>query len=200
MSNLTIAIIIGSVRPTRMGLRVGKFFQAKLLEKGVKKVHLIDPAPLQIPLLVDRFTSLPEADRSENLKMLQAQFAESDAFIVISPEYNHSYSPILSNLMDYFYHNEYYYKSAGIVTYSMGPFGGVRALGPLRPFLSGLGLSSIPLTVPVPSVHAVLSEDGTLSENAGASGALLEKGTESFLAELTWFANALQTAREKSRP
>ncbi|KDO21888.1 hypothetical protein SPRG_12390 [Saprolegnia parasitica CBS 223.65] len=197
MSNLTFAIIVGSVRPTRMGLRVGKYFQAKLLEKAVKKVHLIDPAPLQIPLLVDSFTSLPEADRSESLKTLQAQFAESDAIIVISPEYNHTYSPVLSNLMDYFYHNEYYYKSAGIVTYSMGPFGGVRALSPLRPFLSGLGLTSIPLSVPVPSVHAVLTEDGQLSGDA--SGAFLEKSSESFVAELTWFADALQTARDKSQ-
>ncbi|KDO21887.1 hypothetical protein SPRG_12389 [Saprolegnia parasitica CBS 223.65] len=200
MSALTVGVIIGSVRPHRMGLRVGKYFQAKLLQKGVQKVHLIDPAPLQIPLLIDRYAALPEADRTAGLRELHAKIAESDAYIVVSPEYNNSYSPVLSNVMDYFYHNEYYYKSAGIVTYSMEYFGGVRAAGPLRPFLGQLGLTTIPLTVPVPKVQNLLSVDGDVLPDAGGSGFALENGAASFVSELMWFANALKTARAKGAP
>ncbi|OQR91319.1 NADPH-dependent FMN reductase [Achlya hypogyna] len=198
MNALKISIIVGSVRPNRMGLRVGKYLAAQLAQQGVKQVHLIDPAPLNIPLLVNRYDSLTDAEKTPELQELHAKIAESDAYIVVSPEYNHSYSPIITNVMDYFYHNEYYFKSAGIVTYSMGAFGGVRAAGPIRPFLGQMGLTSIPQTLAVPVVQSLLGEDGELLDSA--TSATLASNTSKFLSELTWFADALKTAREKSRP
>jgi NAD(P)H-dependent FMN reductase len=50
----------------------------------------------------------------------------ADGFVIVSAEYNHSIPAALKNILDYF-QSEYLYKPSAIVTYSAGPFGGVRA-------------------------------------------------------------------------
>ncbi|KAF0691194.1 Aste57867_17527 [Aphanomyces stellatus] len=194
---LTVSVVIGSVRPGRQGLRVAKFLVSKLETVGFK-VHLIDPVELKLPLLVGRFDYLSEDQQTDGLKELKAKIVDSDAFVIVTPEYNHSYSPVVTNTLDYFFHNEYYYKVAGIATYSAGGFGGVRAAAPLRPVLACLGLTSIPKELPVPSVHSLLNEDGTVQEDAGKSGESLEKNAIAFAEELKFFATAIQTARASS--
>ncbi|RHY62691.1 hypothetical protein DYB38_002595 [Aphanomyces astaci] len=94
---LTVSIVLGSVRPGRQGLRVAKYLQAKLDAAGFN-VHLIDPLELNLPLFVNRFAYLPAELKSEALTSLQAKFEESDAFVVITPEYNHTFSPVIKEL------------------------------------------------------------------------------------------------------
>ncbi|KAF0709637.1 Aste57867_5862 [Aphanomyces stellatus] len=194
MSPITVSLIIGSVRPGRFGLRVGRFLQDRFQAQGLN-VHLIDPAELKLPLLVNRFSFLPEDQKSDALKSTYAKFVESDAFVVATPEYNHSFSPAISNTLDYFYHSEFYYKTAGIATYSMGGFGGVRAGVALRPFLGELGLVSIPKQLPFPVVQNLLDEEGKILASAGKSGDIVLDNTAKFADELAWYATALKEAR-----
>ncbi|RHY26519.1 hypothetical protein DYB28_004630 [Aphanomyces astaci] len=195
---LTVSIVLGSVRPGRQGLRVAKYLQAKLATADFN-VHIIDPIDLNLPLFAGRFAYLPAELKTEALTAVQAKFEESDAFVVITPEYNHTFSPVISNTLNYFY-SEYANKIAGIVTYSVGGFGGVRAAGPLRPFFGELGLATIPKELPFPVVQNVLNEDGALSADAGASGEAIESGTKQFVNELKWYAAALKTARAAGGP
>ncbi|CAK4480691.1 unnamed protein product [Aphanomyces euteiches] len=196
---VTVSIVIGSVRTGRQGTRVGKYLEEKFTAAGAK-VHIIDPVELSVPLLAGRFDWFPEEAKTDALKTLQAKFAESDAIVLATPEYNHSYSPVIANLLDYFWHNEYFGKVAGIATYSMGGFGGVRAAGPLHTLIVGLGLVTIPRELPFPSVHTLLNEDGTLNAEAGSSGELLEDGAKKFAGELVWFAEALRAKRATGLP
>ncbi|KAF0682419.1 Aste57867_25432 [Aphanomyces stellatus] len=195
---LTVSVIIGSVRPGRQGLRVAKFIAAKLESVGFK-VHLIDPIELNLPLFVGRFDYLPEDKKTDELKALKAKLVESDAIVAVTPEYNHSFSPVIANTLDYFY-AEFLFKIAGIVSYSAGPFGGVRAVGPLRPFFGELGLTTIPKELPVPVVQNLLNEDGTIQATAGQSGESLEKGATEFANQLQWYAKALKAARAEGTP
>lgn len=85
----------------------------------------------------------------------------ADAFIVVSAEYNHSIPPALSGLMSHFGASTYHMKPCGIVTYSVGPYGGIRAAMALRPFLAELGILSVSKLTGIPTVQEVLKEDGT---------------------------------------
>ncbi|CAK4144357.1 unnamed protein product [Aphanomyces euteiches] len=196
---ITVSLVIGSVRPGRQGTRVAKYLEKKLEDAGLI-VHVIDPVELKVPLLAGRYDWLPEDQKSDALKTIQAKYAESDAFVILSPEYNHSFSPVISTVLDYFWYNEFFGKVAAIATYSMGSFGGVRAAGPLFGLLAGLGLVTIPREIPFPSVHTLLNEDGTLTAEAGKSGESVEDGAVKFANELKWYAEALKAKRAGGLP
>ncbi|EQC30139.1 hypothetical protein SDRG_12197 [Saprolegnia diclina VS20] len=195
---LTISVIIGSVRPGRQGLRAAKHVEAQLLAQGIN-VHLIDPVVLQIPLFGNRYDYLPVDQKTPALTEVYEKFTESDAFVVVTPEYNHAYSPVISSLLNYFYHNEFYYKVAGIVSYSMGPFGGVRAAIQLRAYLGELGLVSIPKLLPYPIIQALLNEDGTVQDGAAGADSLADSSAK-FVNELVWYAKNLKAARAAGTP
>ncbi|CAK4619903.1 hypothetical protein LEN26_011389 [Aphanomyces euteiches] len=199
MGPINVSVVIGSVRQGRMGLRVGRFLQQSLEAKGLA-VHLIDPVELDLPLLRNRYAFLPENEKTAALHQTYAAFEKSDAIVVATPEYNHSFSPVIGNTLNYFYHSEFYYKVGGIATYSMGGFGGVRAGVSLRTYLGELGIVSIPKQLPFPVVQNLLNEDGTLQASAGKSGEAVADNAEKFADELAWYAKALKEARVKGTP
>ena len=91
---------------------------------------------------------------------------ESEGFVVVTPEYNCALPPALTNLLDYFPPSSYRHKPASIASYSMGPFGGLRAAALARPFLSELGLVPLPSTLCIPTVqNSGLAEDGLQVDN-----------------------------------
>jgi len=116
----------------------------------------------------------------------------ADGFVVVSAEYNHSVPAALKNLLDHF-QSEYLYKPSAIVTYSAGPFGGVRALINLRAILAELGTPSIPSAFPVSQVGKAFDEDGNATEPA------YDDRVIKFLDEYEWYANALKRAREQEK-
>ena len=96
----------------------------------------------------------------------QKVIQEADGFVVVTPEYNCSLPPALTNLLDYFPPASYRHKPASIASYSMGPYGGLRAAALARPFLAELGLLALPSTLCIPAVqNSGLAEDGQLVDN-----------------------------------
>ena len=112
----------------------------------------------------------------------------ADGFIIVSAEYNHSISAASKNLLDH-YQSEYLYKPSGMVTYSAGPFGGVRALVNLRAILAELGTSSIPSSFPVSHIHTSFDDDGNPLDQA------YDERVIKFLDEFEWYAHAMKGAR-----
>merc|ERR1711974_443199 len=91
---------------------------------------------------------------------------EADGFVVVTPEYNCSLPPALTNLLDYFPPAPFRHKPVSIAAYSMGPFGGIRAAQLARPFLSELGLVPLPSTLLIPTVqNANIPESGEEVDN-----------------------------------
>ena len=151
----------------------------------------VDPGVLDLPLL--RKPLQFYKDRSEAPKVLQDTnklIEAADCFVVITAEYNHSMPPALTNLMDHFPIASYKYRPSGIVSYSMGSFGGVRAAMQVRSLLGELGTPSVSTIFAIPQVQKALSEAGEpLNEH-------MDKGADKMLNELEWYATGLKTHRE----
>jgi NAD(P)H-dependent FMN reductase len=78
-------------------------------------------------------------DVPEKLEQFKQIFVEADAYVCITPEYNHAPSPGLLNVLNHFGSSVFSFKPSAIVSYSGGQWGGTRAAIALRPILSELG-------------------------------------------------------------
>jgi NAD(P)H-dependent FMN reductase len=183
-------VIVGSVREDRSGIRVARFIHERCRVRG-HVAELIDPAEHRLPLLNKMYKEFPASSAPPTLEHLAELLNAADAYIVVTAEYNHAAPPALTNLLDHF-QEEYLYKPSGIVSYSAGRFGGVRAAVALRAMLAELGMSSIPSTLAVPNVSNQFDADGTPKADAWNQRAA------DFLAEFEWYAMALRDARIRS--
>lgn len=192
MSALSIAVLLGSVRSDRMGTRASKLI-VRELERREHRVELVDPLELQLPLLDRMYKEHPKGQAPEPLERLAETYRNADGFLVVSGEYNHGIPPALKNLLDHFL-EEYFWRPSGIVCYSAGGFGGVRAAMQLRMTLAELGMSSVPSLLPIPRIGQSIDEDGVASEP------LIDRSANRFLDEFLWYAGALKQARANGTP
>lgn len=186
---MTIAIIYGSVRTDRQGIKAALFIQKKLQDRGHEAI-LIDPMEAKLPLLDKMHKEFDVASKS--MESIHQTLKNAEGFVIVSGEYNHAPPPALLNLLDHF-QREYLFKPSAIVSYSVGGFGGVRAAMVLRQFLPELGMSSIPSIFSVSKVHE-FKEDGTPSSDR------YNQSVIRFLDEFEWYVSALTTARDKKTP
>ena len=131
---------------------------------------LVDPLELQLPLLDRMYKEYPAGEAPETLERLAALYRSADGFLVVSGEYNHGIPPALKNLLDHFL-EEYFWRPSGIVCYSAGGFGGVRAAMQLRMTSAEMGMPSVPSLLPVPRIGETLTEDGTPATSASPAPA-----------------------------
>jgi len=186
------AVIYGSVRSHRQGIRAARFV-ARQLELRGHEVHFVDPLEYRLPLLERRYSEYEESEAPEPMRRLSALLGSSDALIFVTGEYNHGVPPALKNLIDHFA-PEYRWRVAAIASYSAGGFGGIRAALQLRTILAGVGLMTMPQVFPMSTVHKSFNEDGEALDEAYATR------IPAFLQELEWYAAALAAARSKGLP
>ena len=189
---LKFAILYGSVRETRQGIRAARFIDDQLGRRG-HATYLVDAMECHLPLLDRMYKEYPKGEAPEVMEKLAAIYRAVDAFVIVSGEYNHGIPPALKNLLDHFL-EEYFWRPSGIVCYSAGAFGGVRAAMQLRMTLAECGMASIPSLFPVPKVQAAFDEAGHAADPS------FEKRAARFLDELEWHARALQAERAKGVP
>lgn len=170
-----IAVIVGSTRAGSYNRALGELAAASLEAQGAK-VTRIDLAAFELPL----YSAALEADAfpPDALK-LKALFVAQDGLLFVSPEYNGSLPPLLKNAIDWASRPTgdeglvalaaYRGKAAAIMSASLSPFGGLRALMHLRQILSTIQMLVIPEQVAVPDAHAAFAEDGSLKEALPAS-------------------------------
>lgn len=186
-----VTVFVGSVRDGRQGRRVADWVASSLESRG-HSVHLVDPADYeQLLAMQHMYKSVDEP--SEVFSQLRKAVVSADGYVVVTPEYNHSFSGAVKNALDVFL-EEYYFKCFGIVSYSAGGFGGVRAAEHLRCVVAELGAPAIPTSLPISNVGSVFDDEGQLLDESYA--ARLEK----FLEEFEWFVDALAAKREQGTP
>jgi len=190
--SLQIAILYGSVREARAGIRVVRFLEAALRRRG-HTVQVVDAVEQRLPLLDRMYKEYPHGSAPPVLEALAELYRKVDAFAIVSGEYNHSIPPGLKNLLDHFL-EEYFFRPSAIICYSAGQFGGVRAAMQLRMTLAELGMSSIPSILPVPRVQEAFSAAGEPTDT------IFEKRCERFFAEFEWYARALRAGRAEGLP
>jgi NAD(P)H-dependent FMN reductase len=192
MKPLDCAVIYGSVRSNRKGIRAARFVVSKLEERG-HRVTLVDPADHDLPLLDKMYKEFDQGEAPTAMETVARILDAADAYVVVSGEYNHGIPPALKNLLDHF-QSEFFWKPAGIATYSGGSFGGVRAGVQLRAVLGELGMVTLPSMFPVPQVGKSFEDDGTPNDEA------YNRRIKKFLDELEWYGAALKPARDAGTP
>lgn len=187
---LKTAVLYGSARRARAGIKAARFM-VRVLEQRGHRVDLVDTEQYPLPMLDLMYKEYESGDAPEAMAAVADILTKADGFVVVSGEYNHSTPPALKNLLDH-YQREYHYKPSAIVTYSAGPFGGVRGLINLRGILAELGTPAIPSSFPISKVGASFDDEGNAIDEA------YEKRVGKFLDEYEWYAGALKHARERA--
>lgn len=176
-----LAVIYGSAREGRVCDKVGTWVSAELARHGDFARDLIDPLTLSLG-------ARPEHNAAFDVTALKERIGKADAFIVVTPEYNHSYPAPLKLLIDSVY-DEWKAKPVAFVSYG-GSGGGLRAVEQLRQVFAGLHAVSIKNTVSFVKPWQQLGADGNLR----APDAVRQAMTL-MLAQLHWWASALRQAR-----
>ena len=185
--SISTTVIYGSARSARQGLKAAKFVVSKLEERG-HSVTLVDSEEHELPMLDRMYKEYAQGEAPEAMETVAEALRSADGFVVLAAEYNHSVPAALKNLLDHF-QSEYLYKPSAIVTYSAGPFGGVRALVNLRAILAELGTPSIPSAFPISGVGRSFDDEGNALDES------YDQRVVKFLDEYEWYANALKKAR-----
>ena len=108
----------------------------------------------------------------------------ADAFILVSPEYNGSYSPAMKNLVDHF--PKQHHKPFAIVTASPGPMGGIRAAQQMQLLVGALFGIASPYMLIVPAVDKKFDVKGNLVDES------FENSVHNFVSEFLWLAENLK--------
>jgi len=193
MTPLNLTLLFGSVRSDRRGIRAVRYLERAFADRG-HVTTTVDPLEYRIPLLDRMYKEYAPGTAPHPLERLAQIYRASDAFVIVTGEYNHTMPPALMNLLDHFL-EEYFWRPSAIVSYSAGAFGGVRAAVQLRAPLCELGMPSIPSLLPIPRVQAAFAEAGIPAD----PGPITQRFNR-FAAELEWYAAALQQQRSKGVP
>ncbi|MGW4159115.1 NADPH-dependent FMN reductase [Streptomyces sp. NPDC004788] len=185
---LRVAVLVGSVREGRQGRAVADWFLGVAQRHGGMEFDVIDLAEVDLPLAMPGWGGTPGAQATAALAQVTPKLAAADAFVVVTPEYNHSFPAALKNLIDW--HNpQWQAKPVGFVSYG-GLSGGVRAVEQLRTVFAELHATTVRDQVSLHGPWNGLGEDGTPLDGTIAEGA-----AKGMLGQLTWWGRALRTAR-----
>ena len=126
---IRVAVIIGSTRPGRNGESVARWVYEIAKKRDDAEFELVDLKEINLPLLDEPVPPSMGQYSKPHTKAWAAKVASFDAFVFVTPEYNHGTSGALKNAIDFLY-AEWNNKAAGFVSY--GSAGGARAVEQLR--------------------------------------------------------------------
>jgi NAD(P)H-dependent FMN reductase len=187
---LRVAIVIGSTRPGRVGESVARWVHDLARRRGDAEFELVDVAAFGLPLLDEPVPpSMGRYSRPHTRRWAET-IDSFDAFVLVTPEYNHGTSAALKNALDFLY-AEWNDKVAGFVGY--GSVGGTRAVESLRLVLAELQIATVRTQVAL-SLYTDF-EDMTAFE----PHARHEKTLSTMLDEVLAWAGALKGVREAKK-
>lgn len=178
---LHLALIIGSTREGRFGPTVARWFADVVRRRRDMALDVIDLAEVALPAI---YPSGP----SPAVQAYTERIDRADAFVVVTPEYNHGYPASLKQAID-LPGPEWRRKPVGFVSYG-GMAGGVRAVEQLRQVFPELQATTVRDTVSFHSVWGLFGPSGRPTDPDGCGTA-----AETMLEDLSWWGRALRAAR-----
>ncbi|MDC7232861.1 MAG: NAD(P)H-dependent oxidoreductase [Spirochaetales bacterium] len=158
----TIKVLLGSVRSQRAGKAVADWVLSKGEENSVP-LELLDLKEWDLPFYDEPAPPMAgEPYSHDSTKEWSQAVDEADGFIIVTPEYNHGYSPVLKNALDHLY-KEWKDKPVGFVGY--GGSGAVNAINQLTPIVEFLGMKPVAEQVGISPVWEAFDEEGNLQED-----------------------------------
>jgi len=178
---IRVAVVYGSTRPGRFCDTVVRWTVERIAASGKFRVDVIDPGEQSGGPSIDGRASQSPQQRLE----------WADAFVVVTPEYNHGYPAPLKALIDSA-GPEWHAKPVAFVSYG-GVSGGLRAVEQLRLVFAELHAVTIRDSVSFPGAWEQFDATGALRDPERA-----RRGMETLLARLNWWAVALRDARSSA--
>ncbi|WP_280541838.1 NAD(P)H-dependent oxidoreductase [Chromohalobacter sp. 11-W] len=149
-----ILVFYGSYRSDRAGIRLADYIVKTLKNRGAD-AELIDAKAVGLPMLDRMYKEYPEGEAPAPMEALAVKIREADGFIFVTGEYNWGMQPGLKNLTDHFL-EEWFWRPAGIVSYSAGRLGGAHANLAWHGTLAEMGMVVISSTVAVGQIANTL--------------------------------------------
>jgi NAD(P)H-dependent FMN reductase len=184
-----LTVIIGSTRPGRAGLPIATWFADRARSHGGFEVEVVDLAELNLPLLDEPGHPRLRQYVHQHTKNWSATAEASDAFVIVTPEYNHGYPAALKNAID-FLHEEWRDKPVGFVSYG-GVSAGTRAVQQLNQVVTTLRMLPVLEAVSIPFHSQFIGEEGVVQANE-----IMEQAADAMLDELVRVEAALRPLRE----
>ena len=178
---MKIEIISGSPRANSVTRRVALYLKNWLRHNTPHEINIIDLKDWNLPPVQSVFSSLDKTP--DEFKPLAERIFSTDAIILVTPEYNGSYSPAMKNLLDHFPKQQH--KPFAIATASPGPMGGIRAAQQLLLLVPALFGVLSPYLLIVPAVDKKFTPDGDLLEEG------FQNIIHNFVSEFLWLAEKI---------
>jgi NAD(P)H-dependent FMN reductase len=175
---LKLQIILGSTRQQRQGELVASWFRGEAEKRADFEFEYIDLRDWPLPFFATADSSL--------VVRWQEKVAEADGYIIVTPEYNHSFTAALKNALDYG-GKSWRNKPVAFVGYTAGDVGAARAVEQLRLVAIELQLAPIREAIHISGVLGALPES--------VRSEAMRNRLERLFTQLGWWAGALKTAR-----
>ncbi|MFJ5773231.1 NADPH-dependent FMN reductase [Streptomyces sp. NPDC093094] len=185
MSPLHVTVVVGSNRHGRFGPVVADWLLGRVRAREDLTVDVLDVAGADLPTSMARTEEAAAA-----LSGVTPKLAAADAFVVLTPEYNHSFPAGLKNLIDWHY-SEWRAKPVALVSYG-GLAGGLRATEHLRQVFAELHAVTVRDTVSFHGAAGSFDGEGALKDPTGPDAA-----ARTMLDQLTWWGRALREAKRR---
>ncbi|MGW7442286.1 NADPH-dependent FMN reductase [Kitasatospora sp. NPDC054795] len=189
--HLKVAVLVGSTREGRFGPVVTDWLLGHLEAHGDLTADRIDLVETPLPTTFPSFGGELPPGEAELLAAVSPRLEAADAFVIVTPEYNHSFPAPLKNAIDW-HNREWHGKPVAFVSYG-GLSGGLRAVEQLRVVLAELNAATIRNTVSFHGAGQRFDADGKAIDPAADAAA------KTMLDQLVWWAQALRDAR-RARP
>ncbi|MFF1694204.1 NADPH-dependent FMN reductase [Streptomyces sp. NPDC058257] len=187
---LRVAVIVASTREGRFAPVVTRWLTAHLDQRDDMTTDVVDLTETPLPTVFPAFGQPPAPGTEEALALVSPRLAAADAFLFVTPEYNHSFPASLKNAVDW-HNTEWHGKPIGFVSYG-GLSGGLRAVEQLRLVMAELNATTIRNTVSFHNAFGRFGEDGSVDDPA------VDTAAKSLLDQLAWWAHALRDAKSRT--
>lgn len=192
---MKLAVILGATREGRHSDKVAKWVSAEAAKLEGVSAELLDLVDYPMSFFEETVSPQYNPDRtpSPEVKKWLDKIAEFDAYVVVTPEYNHSIPAVLKNAFDVI---DFQFKRKPFVIVSHGTVGGARAAEHLKAIIFRCLGFVVPAAVALTMrVSDVFDEKGTLSEEVANQAYGPQTALAAALGELMWFSDAIVAAK-----
>jgi NAD(P)H-dependent FMN reductase len=185
-----LMIVIASTRPGRGGQPIAEWFIRRATEHDGFELDVVDLAELNLPALDEpnhprlrRYTQRHTREWSERVDA-------ADAFVFVTPEYNHGYPSSLKLAIDYLHH-EWRYKPVGFVSYG-GVAAGTRSVEQLQQVVTAVRMMAVIEQVNIPFYQQFIDDGGVVRPNE-----VMEQAADAMLDQLVRLEATLRPLRQE---
>lgn len=168
---MNIMVILGSSRQGRQGEKVATWVEKNLKNESDVTIDFVDVAELNLPFYNEPMPPLMAQGKYNSAEgtTWAERVGKADGFVVVTPEYNHSFPAVLKNAIDWVAYG-WFYKPVAFVSYGYGSVAGARSVEQLRLVFSELRAVPLRDATHIPGIFEAFDETGeptnkTLNDN-----------------------------------